>query len=146
MLVTWATVTTKAVTFFGVALWDPAGAHYEVAIFIVPLHGPRGTGGNRGGGFRGGGCLRSGSNRGRWTCGGGRAAGGGGRGSWGCRGGCCGCGGGTGGCFHNLQAHQGLPSKTQNGFILGTGQRFAMPSLPKEGKAIRAHHRRPSQI
>lgn len=148
MLVMWATIRTKAVTFFRVALRDPIGAHYEVAIFVMPLQGPRGTGGDGGGGLRGGGgggCLRSGSDGGRWACGGRRGPPGCCGGPWSC-GGSSGCGGDTGGCFDDLQAHQRLPSKTQNGLILGTGQRFAMPPLPKEGEAIRAHHGGPSQI
>lgn len=116
----------------------------------MPLQGPRGTGGDGGGGLRsgdgggGGGCLHSGSDGGRWAHGRGRAAGGG-RGPRGSSGSLS-CGGGTGGCFDDLQAHQGLPSKTQNGLILGTSQGFAMPPLPEEGKPIRAHHRGPSQI
>ena len=37
MLVAQATMTMKAVTFFRVALWEPTGARYEVAIFIMPF-------------------------------------------------------------------------------------------------------------
>lgn len=117
----------------------------------MPLQGPRGTGGGRGSGCRrGGGCLRSGSDSGPGAHGGGAARGGGraARGDRGPRGsgGLLGRGGGTGGCSDDLQAHQGLPSKTQNGLVLGTGQGFAMPPLPEEGEPIRAHHRGPSQI
>ena len=111
------------------------------------FQGPGGTGGDRGCGFRGGGggSLGRGSG-GRWASGGGGGprgrggpAGGGGSGSRGCD-------GGTGGCFDDLQAHQGLASKTQNGLILGTGQGFGMAPLSKEREAVRAHHGSPSQI
>lgn len=148
----WATVGTEAITFLGAALREPAGAHDQVAGFVMLLQGPGGTGGDGGGGLQGGGGPRRGSDGGRRARGGGRAAGGGqgprgrqaaprrGGGSLG-RG-----GGGTGGGFDDLQAHQGLPSEAQDGLILGTGQRFPVPPLPEEREAVGAHDGRPSQI
>jgi hypothetical protein len=163
----------ELVTFLWVALWDSIGAHYQIATVIMLSQGPRGTGGGGGGGFRGGGGSgfpSGGSDCGGWAsgsggaaCGGraacsGRAAGGSCCGSRGCSGSHSGrghggslgrphgCGGWRGGRFDDLQAHQGLPSKTQDGFILGTGQGFAMSPLPKEGEAVRTHDRGASQI
>lgn len=151
---------SEDITFLRVARRGPPGAHQQVAIFIMPLHGPRGTGGGGGGGLErsgggsgggGGGGLRSGSDGGHWAHGGGGPAGGS-SGPRGCRGeprdggGSRGGGGGTSGCFDDLQAHQGLPSETQNGLVLGTGQGFAVAPLPEEGEPIGAHHGGPSQI
>ena len=117
----------------------------------MPFQCPRGTGGDRGCGLwgGGGGCLGRGPG-GRWPRGRGGPRGRGwprGRGGPTSRGGRSrGCDGGSGGCSDDLQAHQGLASKTQNGLILGTGQGFGMASLSKEREAIGAHHRSPSQI
>lgn len=96
-----------------------------------PVGGSGGPAGGCGGSPAGGGGLKGG---GGWHRGGHRC------GWW------HGCGGRMSSCFDDLQTHQGLPSETQDGFILGTGQRFAMSPLPKEGEAIRAHHGSSSQI
>ena len=118
----------------------------------MPFQGPGGTGGDRGCGLRGGGGGSPGrGSGGRWASGGGggpRARGGpmGRGGPRGRGGGSRGCDGGAGGCFDDLQAHQGLASKTQNGLILGTGQGFGMAPLSEEREAVGAHHGSPSQI
>ena len=111
----------------------------------MPFQGPGGTGGDRGCGLRGGGGGSPGrGSGGRWASGGG----GGPRGRGGPKGGggARGCDGGAGGCFYDLQAHQRLASKTQNGLILGIGQGFGMAPLSEEREAVGAHHRSPSQI
>ena len=112
----------------------------------MPFLGPGGTGGDRGCGLRGGGGGSPGrGSGGRWASGGGGGPRGRG-GPTGGGGGSRGCDGGTGGCFYDLQAHQRLASKTQNGLILGIGQGFGMAPLSEEREAVGAHHGSPSQI